>query len=73
MVHSQMDEKNKTMILLVMVDEEEVHLEVVELDLGEKIFQIYLIHFLVDDFLEGGKELKGKQREEEKTLNMICV
>jgi hypothetical protein len=55
-----------------MEDEDEIHFEV-EDDFKEKIFQIYLIHFLVEDFLDEGKEDEDKLRDEVKILNMIFM
>jgi hypothetical protein len=72
MEHSQMEERNKTMMLLVIEVEVEARLEVEpEDDFKEKIFQIYLTHFLGDDFREEDKDQEDRQKNEEKIWNMI--
>ena len=69
----RMPEKNKVMILLVMDEGDEIHFEDEEDDFSEKIFQIYLIHFLVEGFLEVDREDEDKQKDEEKILSMIYI
>jgi hypothetical protein len=68
-----MVEKNKTMTPLVMVEVDEIHFEEEEDDFREKIFQIYLTHFLVVVFEVEDNQVEDKQKDEEKTLNMIYI
>jgi hypothetical protein len=60
------------MTALVM-EEDEVHLMVDEEDSKERIFQIYLTHFLEEDFLEADKQVEGKQKDDEKIWNMTYI